>query len=251
MMLSSPGRREGQAVPGIRRAPAETRCPVEAAREAPERKDEGRGTGVRRRIALAAAALAAIVAIALLFYSIGSAKTPQAAPATPRPSPSASPPPTVAQIYAAIAPSVVFIEAARSGANSTETTGTGVVVNGDGMILTALHVINGAQAIKVTFGDGTPSAVTILATDPPNDIAVLAPTTLPSVVVPAVLGRADRLNVGDDVVAIGNPLGLAFSTTPASVPGPNAQSPSRAGPPGPNLLHFDAAVNPASPGGPL
>ena len=84
-----------------------------------------------------------------------------------------------------------------------------------------------------------------------NDIAVLAPTTLPSVVVPAVLGRSDRLSVGDEVVAIGNPLGLVFSTTAGVVSGLNRQVNIADGPTGANLIQFDAAVNPGSSGGPL
>jgi S1-C subfamily serine protease len=146
---------------------------------------------------------------------------------------------------------VVFIESIHTGANAGEATGTGVIINADGTIATALHVINGAQAIKVTFADGTPSAVTVVATDPPNDIAMLLPANLPSVVVPAVLGRADRLNVGDAVVAIGNPLGLTYSTTSGIVSGLNRSISAAEGPTGSNLIQFDAAVNPGSSGGPL
>jgi S1-C subfamily serine protease len=186
------------------------------------------------------------VVTAFLFYSLGSTRTPQALPtASGKPSP--SPAPSISQIFATIAPSVVFIEAAHIGSNSGESTGTGVIVNADGTILTARHVINGAQAIKVTFADGTASAVTILGSDPVNDIAELLPSTLPSVVVPAVLGRADRLNVGDEVVA----LGLVYSTTAGVVSGLNRRISVADGPSAANLIQFDAAVNPGSSGGPL
>ena len=238
-MLSSPGRPD-DAVPGgtgtdgtatRSRWPGPLSSPV-----------------VRRRTGFGLAVIWAIV-VTVLLVSIHSTGTPQALPtASPKPSP--SPAPSVSQIFAAIAPSVVFIEAAGPGEEG-ESTGTGVIVNGDGTILTARHVINGADAIKVTFADGTPSAVTIVATDPVNDIAVLAPTTLPSVVVPAVLGRADRLNVGDQVVAIGNPLGLTYSTTAGVVSGLNRRIAVPDGPTGANLIQFDAAVNPGSSGGPL
>jgi putative serine protease PepD len=202
-----------------------------------------------RRSALGAVVVAALAVTALLFYALGSAGTSPVAAPTVSPKPSASPPPTVAQIYAAIAPSVVYIEAARSAGGGES--GSGVIVNGDGTILTALHVVNGAQSITVTFADGTQSPVTVAGTDPADDIAALAPATLPSVVVPAVLGRADRLNVGDEVVAIGNPLGLTYSTTAGVVSGLNRHISGTVGPTGANLIQFDAAVNPGSSGGPL
>jgi putative serine protease PepD len=245
-MLSSPGRRDDQAAPDPAGEASASTTPPGGWRAALK------STTVRRQATFGAAALAMLVATALLFYSIGTHSTPQATPTTPKPSPSPSPAPSIAQIFAAIAPSVVFIEAARTSDPSSESTGTGVVVNGDGTILTALHVVNGATAIKVTFADGTPSAVTVAATDPPNDIAVLTPSSLPSVVVPAVLGRADRLNVGDQVVAIGNPLGLVDSTTAGVVSGLDRRiNTGGEGPRGSNLIQFDAAVNPGSSGGPL
>jgi putative serine protease PepD len=233
-MLSTPGRPDG----AVR---------VEAAGDP---KAGPRWSVGRRRTAVGAAVLAALVVTAFLFYSLGSKGTPQALPtASPKPSP--SPAPSISQIFATIAPSVVFIEAVHTGSNSGESTGTGVIVNDDGTILTARHVINGANAIKVTFADGTASAVTILASDPVNDIAALLPATLPSVVVPAVLGRADRLNIGDQVVAIGNPLGLTYSTTAGVVSGLNRRIAAADGPTAANLIQFDAAVNPGSSGGPL
>ena len=73
----------------------------------------------------------------------------------------------------------------------------------------------------MTFADGTPSAATVLAADPAIDIAALAAATLPTVVVPAVLGNSGRLAVGDDVVAIGNQLGLTSSATAGVVSGLN------------------------------
>jgi S1-C subfamily serine protease len=103
----------------------------------------------------------------------------------------------------------------------------------------------------VTFADGTTSAATVTSADPAMDIAALAPATLPSVVVPAVLGRSDRLSVGDSVIAIGNPLGLTRTTTTGVVSGLNRQATETGGPSMAGLIQFDAAVNPGSSGGPL
>src|SRR5436190_1012774 len=102
---------------------------------APEAGVHHRGTADRRR------RRALIALTAVVFYQFGSAGSPNAAPIA-RPSPSASPsrPPTVAEIYNAVAPSVVFIEALPKPGGRTEETGTGVVVNANGTILTALHV---------------------------------------------------------------------------------------------------------------
>ena len=86
-------------------------------------------------------------------------------------------------------------------------TGAGVVVNADGAVLTALHVVEGADAIEVTFADGTRSPRHGRRTQQPeNDIAVLTPATLPQVVVPRCWAAAPQ--VGDPVFAVGHPLGL-------------------------------------------
>jgi S1-C subfamily serine protease len=103
----------------------------------------------------------------------------------------------------------------------------------------------------VTFADGTRSAGTILAADPTIDIAALAVSTLPVVVVPATLGNSGRLSVGDTVVAVGNPLGLTSSATTGVVSGLNRAASGTDGSRLAGLIQFDAAVNPGSSGGPL
>jgi S1-C subfamily serine protease len=219
--------------------------------------DEGTGgpgplANVRkgRTVAIAAVAAAALVLTATVFYRWGSAGSPKVSSTTATATASPTKDPTTAEIYTALAPSVVSIEGTRPSTNIVES-GTGVIVNADGTVLTALHVVKGAGAIRLTFADGTTSSATVTSTDPAMDIATLGPSTLPSVVVPAVLGRSDRLSVGDNVVAIGNPLGLTRSTTTGVVSGLNRSRTTDGGGSLTGLIQFDAAVNPGSSGGPL
>jgi len=221
-----------------------------SAPEPTERPEPGPGpvpTGQRRRrLLIAAAVVVLLAATALVAFQWGTRERP-AAGGNPRPSasPSADVPLTTAQIFETLAPSVVSITSAP-----TDASGTGVVINGDGTILTALHVVQGAQAIEVTFADGTRSAATIAESAPAIDIATLTPATLPTVVVPAVLGGAG-LAVGDDVVAIGNPFGLTGSTTAGVVSGLDRAIARSGGGSINGLIQFDAAVNPGSSGGPV
>ena len=130
-----------------------------------------------------------------------------------------APSPSVA-VFQAIRPSLVYIEAARSGGTAEDTaSGAGVVVDAQGQILTARHVVTGADSIEVTFADGTKTAAQIVSEQPDQDIAVLQPGQPPSVIVPAVLGGGVR--IGDDVYAVGHPLGLVDSLTAGVVSGLN------------------------------
>jgi len=184
-----------------------------------------------------------------------------AAPVATRPSaaPYASAAPlSVVDVYETLLPSVVLIETTGGGSSAvggeakttaTTATGTGVIANANGTVLTANHVIDGADAIKVTYADGTSSAATVASADAKQDIATLTPAKLPETVVPAVLGGG--VAVGDDVVAIGNPLGLRATTTSGVVSGlDRVLSRARLGDIS-GLIQFDAAVNPGSSGGPL
>jgi putative serine protease PepD len=203
----------------------------------------------RRRL-IAAAVMLAVALLGFLSFRWGAATSASPLPtATPRPT--ATKPPTTAEIYAALAPSVVTIEALNASTQAVEATGTGVVANAQGVIVTALHVVKTAGAIRIRFADGTASPATVLAADPTIDIATLQPAQLPTVLVPAVLGNSGRLAVGDDVVAIGNQLGLTSSATAGVVSGLDRSAIGNDGTTLHGLIQFDAAVNPGSSGGPL
>ncbi len=163
----------------------------------------------------------------------------------------------VAAVYQRIQPSVVEIDVTRASPATTTPEGedgsglgTGVIVNQDGTILTALHVVDGATTIDVVYADGTHSTATVTGSDPARDIAVLHPATLPSVVVPAVLGGTG-VGVGLPVVAVGNPLGLDDTTTSGVISALDRSIRADDGTAHAGLIQFDAAVNPGSSGGPL
>ena len=159
-------------------------------------------------------------------------------------------PPPGETVFRAIQPSVVFISAGPDGAAPDEAaSGAGVVVDANGQILTARHVVLGATSIEVTFADGTKSAATIVSEEPDNDIAVLKPAQLPGIVVPAVLGGG--VQIGDDVYATGHPFGFADSLSAGVVSGLDRTVPIAEGQTLKGLIQFDAAVNPGNSGGPL
>ncbi len=210
----------------------------------------------RRTTLVVASALAALVVVlvaALVLRSMTST-TPEATP-TPTPSPSATGPTslTATEIYNTVLPSVVVIRTDREDAEAEDGEahgiGTGVIINAEGMVLTAAHVVADAPTVELQFADGTTSGATILSADPATDIATLLPDQLPELVVPAVLGGG--IDVGSRVVAVGNPLGLIATTTEGVVSGLNRSITTADGVTLEGLIQFDAAVNPGSSGGPL
>jgi S1-C subfamily serine protease len=168
---------------------------------------------------------------------------------------SATPPPAnSALVYQFILPSLVFIQ--TTGTNEAGEAGfgvgSGVVVNENGDILTALHVVVDATEIEVAFTDGTRATATVVGADPDNDIAVLQASQPPEVIVPAVLGSASAMNVGDVAYAVGNPLGLAGSMSAGVISGfDRSFTVSKTNQRLQGLIQFDAAVNPGNSGGPL
>jgi S1-C subfamily serine protease len=159
-------------------------------------------------------------------------------------------PPVGETVFKVIQPSVVFISSTPNGSAPDETaSGAGVIVDASGQILTARHVVSDSTSIEVTFADGTQSPAAIVSEEAANDIAVLQPAQLPSVVVPAVLGGG--VQIGDDVYATGHPFGFADSLTAGVVSGLNRTVPIAAGQTLSGLIQFDAAVNPGNSGGPL
>ncbi len=126
------------------------------------------------------------------------------------------------------------------------------MIEDTGLILTALHVIEGGGEIKVTFFDGTESIADIVTVQPENDLAVLQAQQIPDDLAPATLSSASNLHVGDEVVAVGNPFGIRDSVSSGVVSGlrrsyrwDEREITLN------DLIQFDAAVNPGNSGGPL
>ncbi|MFI6514855.1 S1C family serine protease [Spirillospora sp. NPDC050679] len=169
------------------------------------------GWSVRRRLAAAGAA----AALAVGAGSAGAAVAlTVAGPGTVASSPVAvsgvsSKGATVAQVAAAVQPSVVSIETRTAEGAGT---GSGVVLRADGTILTNAHVVEGAAQVTVKFSDGRTAPARVLGSDTAHDIAVVRATGV-SGLKPAVLGDSDKLAVGDPVLALGSPLGLDGSVT--------------------------------------
>ncbi|MBV1853878.1 S1C family serine protease [Catellatospora tritici] len=202
------------------------------------------------RALLVAAAALALLLTALVAFQWG-ASTSDLPAARPSPSKSPERPPTIAEIHNALLPSVVsvYVQARDKEGKTENASGTGVVANADGTILTALHVVRGATLIEVVFADGTRAKAAVATSDPSRDIAVLMPAELPELLVPAVLGSGGA--IGDTVIAIGDQLGLTGSTTTGVVSGLNRSIKTEDTGELAGLIQFDAAVNPGSSGGPL
>ncbi len=153
-----------------------------------------------------------------------------------------------------LTPKVASLRVPRGGRGGPpgESLGSGVVFTGDGFLLTNAHVVGRAQGGTASFSDGTNVPFRVVGADPLSDLAVLRATgaTPP----PAELGEADDLIVGQLVVAVGNPLGLAGSVT-AGVVSALGRSMPAGGRAGTRLIEdviqTDAALNPGNSGGAL
>jgi putative serine protease PepD len=214
--------------------------------------DTGAGRrGWLRPVAYALLGATVAVAIYAVFDASSSDRGRAAAPTTASTSTTLAPE-IAAKVYRTIQPSLVLVRAdvGGEGDGGLSSLGSGVIVNKQGEIMTANHVVDGATSVEVMFADGTRAAARVVSSTPGKDIAVLQPDQLPSVVVPAVLGGG--VQVGDDAYSLGNPLGLADSMTAGVVSGLD-RSIGREDGSGEldGLIQFDAAVNPGSSGGPL
>ncbi|MEU4715477.1 trypsin-like peptidase domain-containing protein [Micromonospora purpureochromogenes] len=155
----------------------------------------------------------------------------------------------VTGVAARVLPSVAALSvrtARGAGAGSAITVGT------DGLLLTSAHVVQGARDGSAAFGDGTEARFRVVGADPLSDLAVLRvdEATVP----PVELGDADTLRIGQLVVAVGNPMGLAGSVTAGVVSGLGRSLPARDGRVTrliEDVIQTDAALNPGNSGGAL
>lgn len=130
--------------------------------------------------------------------------------------------------------------------------GTGVVITDKGIILTNLHVVQHAQAVRLVFADGGTSDAQLAGVQPQHDLAVLQALTIPDDLHAATLRTTHDLKPGDEVVAVGFPFGIGPSTSAGVVSGlgRSFRAPEGEQDIG-NLIQFDAAANPGNSGGPL
>ena len=151
----------------------------------------------------------------------------------------------VSTVAAEVTPHVASLRLGRGA-------GSGVVFTDDGFLLTNAHVVGGSRTGTAAFADGTESDFDVIGADPLSDLAVVrARGGTPAA---ARLGDADKLVVGQLVVAVGNPLGLGGTVTAGVVSGLGRSLPTRTGRAGrviEDVIQTDAALNPGNSGGAL
>jgi S1-C subfamily serine protease len=172
---------------------------------------------------------------------------------------------TVNQIYQEDSPGVAFIQAQSpprapsplnpfGGGGGGTATGSGFVIDRSGHILTNAHVVDGAQKIEVTLGNtdtSQPLSAQVVGKDDSTDVAVLKVSAPPDQLHPLALGDSSQLQVGDPVVAIGNPFGLDRTVTSGIVSALQREIKAPNGFTINNVIQTDAAINPGNSGGPL
>jgi S1-C subfamily serine protease len=174
---------------------------------------------------------------------------------------------TVDEIYKADGNGVAFIESSIPAEESSEAfnpfgesesqgggtaTGSGIVLDSQGHILTNNHVIEGADKIEVKLGESDKEyTAEVVGTDPASDLALLKVSAPSSELTPLTLGDSSKMEVGDPVVAIGNPFGLDRTVTSGIVSALQRQIQAPNGFSIDNVIQTDAAINPGNSGGPL
>lgn len=155
-------------------------------------------------------------------------------------------------IYEEVGPSVVQINVSSQirGRAMFGGTGSGVVVDDSGLILTNNHVIEGGRTITVQFSDGSTRSAQVLGTDSGNDLALLK-VDLPSGVPASKLGNSDQVQVGETAIAIGSPFGLAQTVTQGIISAVDRTWSPDNGSLYTGLIQTDAPINPGNSGGPL
>ena len=230
------------------------------------------------RVASAAKPVAALVAASLLGGSaaLGGAWALGAFDDNPAPVAEVAPIPTdsaststgpttidVAAIYKRSAPGVVQIVSTTRGAPSTDVfgdpipgdtqraLGSGFVIDKDGHVVTNYHVVRGASSIEVSFSNQETRSAKVVGTDPSTDLAVLKVDVDAKGLTPLSLANSDEVQVGDPVVAIGNPFGLERTVTAGivsalqrEVSAPNDYTID-------HVIQTDAPINSGNSGGPL
>jgi S1-C subfamily serine protease len=206
----------------------------------------------------------AVAAVALLGGLDGDSTVLTETVAAPTSEPTAAGPAmSINKIYRRAAPGVVQITSTTQGTTTTgafgnqfstppeQALGSGFVIDKAGHVVTNYHVVEGADDIKVSFSNRDTVKAKVVGTDPSTDLAVLRVDESASALTPLSLGNSDRVEVGDQVVAIGNPFGLDRTATAGIV---SALQRGITAPNGYTIDHAiqtDAPINHGNSGGPL
>jgi S1-C subfamily serine protease len=208
--------------------------------------------------------VAVIAALGGLGSSDKTVTTIQAAPLAPSNASQQSSGLTPHDIYVRDAPGVAFVtstvvqksespfnlfggEAQRQG----QDTGSGIVIDGNGTILTNYHVVENAIKVTVSFEKGKAVEAKVVGKDPSNDLAILRIPTDGLTLHPLTLGNSSSVQVGDPVLAIGNPFDLERTLTTGVISALQRQITAPNGFTIDNVLQTDAPINPGNSGGPL
>jgi putative serine protease PepD len=130
-------------------------------------------------------------------------------------------------------------------------TGSGAIIDTEGHIITNFHVIEGARRLEVTLADKTKHAAQIVGRDPNNDLAVIKINVPANRLTPIPLGTSNGLQVGQKVLAIGNPYGLERTLTTGIISSLGRSIQAQNGRIIDGIIQTDAAINPGNSGGPL
>jgi len=162
----------------------------------------------------------------------------------------------IPELFQRVSPAVVLISAVsidpfKVTNRVSSAIGSGFIISDDGVVLTNSHIVFGRKAITATLDDGSKAEAKLLGADPILDIAVLRIPVPPKGHPKVVLGDSDGIRIGEEVIAIGNPLGLEQTLTRGVISGINRilpESPMSLTLP---LIQTDAPINPGNSGGPL
>ena len=161
-------------------------------------------------------------------------------------------------LYQRVNPAVVFITvlAGEEMTLSPLGTGSGFVIDRQGHIVSNNHVVEQADVVQVTFHDGTVADAEVLGRDPYSDLAVIKVDVPEERLIPLEYGDSSQLQVGQRVIAIGNPFGLTGTMTVGVVSATGRSLPSEVLASGgsfsnPDIIQTDASINPGNSGGPL
>ena len=171
-------------------------------------------------------------------------------PALPTPADPAEEASTLEAPYQQVLPGVVAIRTGQS-------LGSGFMFDSDGHVVTNQHVVEGASQVEVSFASGFKAFGTVIGADVDADIAVVKVDAPADQIHPLAIGDSNTLNVGEQVVAIGNPFGLNGTMTLGIISGLGRTQFAHADPDGggmfstADIVQTDAAINPGNSGGPL